>query len=207
MPRKRESDAGDAADEENRHQQTEAGLRGGKRSAFTTCCPAFAATRLECGNWRFDCRSIEWPPRESPSRHELPRTARCRRGRKACRYSASRFLCAATCSASSRASLASTATSRYMPLLMQSRILVNRPEWIEDLIVRQPQKFDKGPGPQRRLAPVARRRIAHQRRRALAAAATAGAAGISPAADRRVCASDGGAGGVPCARVARGRAH
>ncbi len=34
----------------------------------------------------------------------------------------------------------------YMPLLMQSRILVNRPEWIEDLIVRQPQKFDKGPG-------------------------------------------------------------
>lgn len=34
----------------------------------------------------------------------------------------------------------------HMPLLMQSRILVNRPEWIEDLIVRQPQKFDKGPG-------------------------------------------------------------
>jgi cytochrome P450 len=34
----------------------------------------------------------------------------------------------------------------HMPLLMQSRILVSRPEWIEDLIVRQPQKFDKGPG-------------------------------------------------------------
>ena len=34
----------------------------------------------------------------------------------------------------------------YVPLLMQSRILVSSPEWIEDLIVRQPQKFDKGPG-------------------------------------------------------------
>jgi len=34
----------------------------------------------------------------------------------------------------------------HMPLLMQSRILANRPDLIEDLIVRQPQKFDKGPG-------------------------------------------------------------
>jgi cytochrome P450 len=34
----------------------------------------------------------------------------------------------------------------HIPLLLQSRILVSSPEWIEDLIVRQPQKFDKGPG-------------------------------------------------------------
>ncbi|MFZ0738349.1 MAG: cytochrome P450 [Candidatus Acidiferrales bacterium] len=34
----------------------------------------------------------------------------------------------------------------YIPLLMQSRILINHPNLIEDLIVRQPQKFDKGPG-------------------------------------------------------------
>ena len=34
----------------------------------------------------------------------------------------------------------------HIPLLLQSRILVSSPAWIEDLIVRQPQKFDKGPG-------------------------------------------------------------
>lgn len=34
----------------------------------------------------------------------------------------------------------------HVPLLLQDRILLSRPEWIEDVIVRQPQKFDKGPG-------------------------------------------------------------
>ncbi len=34
----------------------------------------------------------------------------------------------------------------HIPLLLQSRILINHPDLIEDVIVRQPQKFDKGPG-------------------------------------------------------------
>jgi cytochrome P450 len=34
----------------------------------------------------------------------------------------------------------------YMPLLLQSRILVSHPDLIEDVLVRQPQKYDKGPG-------------------------------------------------------------
>jgi len=34
----------------------------------------------------------------------------------------------------------------YIPLILQSRILINHPDLIEDVIVRQPQKFGKGPG-------------------------------------------------------------
>jgi cytochrome P450 len=34
----------------------------------------------------------------------------------------------------------------HIPLLLQSRILINHPDLIEDVLVRQPQKFDKGPG-------------------------------------------------------------
>ncbi len=34
----------------------------------------------------------------------------------------------------------------HLPLLLQSRILINHPDLIEDVFVRQPQKFDKGPG-------------------------------------------------------------
>jgi cytochrome P450 len=33
----------------------------------------------------------------------------------------------------------------HIPLLMQSRILINHPDLFEDILVRQPQKFDKGP--------------------------------------------------------------
>ena len=34
----------------------------------------------------------------------------------------------------------------YIPLFLQSRIQITHPDLIEDLFVRQPQKFDKGPG-------------------------------------------------------------
>ena len=34
----------------------------------------------------------------------------------------------------------------YIPLLLQSRIQIAHPDLIEDVMVRQPQKFDKGPG-------------------------------------------------------------
>jgi cytochrome P450 len=34
----------------------------------------------------------------------------------------------------------------HIPLLLQTRILINNPDLIEDVLVRQPQKFDKGPG-------------------------------------------------------------
>ncbi len=33
-----------------------------------------------------------------------------------------------------------------LPLLLQDRILINHPDLIEDILVRMPQKFDKGPG-------------------------------------------------------------
>jgi len=34
----------------------------------------------------------------------------------------------------------------HIPLMLQSRILINHPDLIEDLLVRMPHKFDKGPG-------------------------------------------------------------
>ena len=75
---------------------------------------------------------------------------------------------------------------------LQERILLNHPDYIEQVLVIQQSKFHKSELTKTDHRADARAGAADQRRRILAAAAAAGAAGVSSQPHQRICRHDGG---------------
>ena len=75
-------------------------------------------------------------------------------------------------------------------VLMQDRILLNHPDWINQVLVIQQSKFHKSELTRRITGADARAGIADQRRRLLAAAAAPGAARVSSRPHQRICRDD-----------------